>query len=275
MERRDQFLHLEKVPAPVRFVARVTPSWKSTYRYGALGLFSFALIAGIWKMYHFVSATTVTTWMELLTSTGLTLVRVFCAVVLGSLWAIPVGVLIGTRPALTRRLQPVVQIVAAFPFPMLFPLIVLLMARWGIDLEVGAIALLMLSSQWYILFNIISGASAIPASVMELAAMFRIRGWAYWKAIIFPAIYPSLVNGWVTAAGGAWNACIVAEWVKAGDKVHKAHGIGASITVSAETANFAVLASGVTTLVVTVVLINRFLWGWLYRRAETKYKMEI
>ena len=211
----------------------------------------------------------------LLTDTGLTLVRVCLAVVLGSLWAIPVGVLIGTRPTLTRRLQPVVQIVAAFPFPMLFPLIVLGMDRLGIRLEFGSIALLMLSSQWYILFNIISGASAIPASVMEIAELFRIRGWPYWKSIIFPAIFPSLVNGWVTAAGGAWNACIVAEWVQAGDRVHQARGIGAAITVSAGAADFAALASGITVLVVTVVLINRFLWGWLYHRAETRYKMDV
>ncbi len=273
--RRDQFLSIEKAPAPVKFVASVTPSWKSTIRYGGFILLGILFVLGIGRMYHFVASTTVGTWKELLASTGLTLVRVCIAVVFGSLWAIPVGVLIGTRPALTRRLQPVVQIVAAFPFPMLFPLIVLGMAKAGIGLEWGSIALLMLSSQWYILFNVISGASAIPASVMEIADLFQLRGRAYWKSIIFPAIYPSLVNGWVTAAGGAWNACIVAEWVKAGDKVHKAHGIGASITVSAETADFAVLASGITVLVVTVVLINRFLWGWLYHRAETKYKMDI
>ncbi len=274
-ERRDALLRLEKAPAPVRFVARVTPSWKTTLRYAGFALLALILVGGTWKMYQFVAATTGGMWVKLLAETGLTLIRVCIAVVLGSLWCIPVGVLIGTRPALTRRLQPVVQIVAAFPFPMLFPLIVLVMAKMGIRLELGSIVLLMLSSQWYILFNIISGASAIPASVMELAELLRIRGVAYWKSIIFPAIYPSLVNGWVTAAGGAWNACIVAEWVKTGDQVHQAKGIGSAITFYAESADFAALASGITVLVVTVVLINRFLWGWLYHQAETKYKMDV
>jgi NitT/TauT family transport system permease protein len=274
-ERRDAVLRLEKAPVPVRYVLRLTPSWRTSLRVAGLVVLAVTVIGGSWKMYRFVAETTTGVWLELLGHTGLTLLRVSVAVVLGSLWAVPAGVLIGTRPSWTRKLQPVVQIVAAFPFPMLFPLIVLVMARIGLDLEVGSIGLLMLSSQWYILFNIISGASAIPASVMELADLFRLRGMAYWKSIIFPAIFPSLVNGWVTAAGGAWNACIVAEWVKAGDRIHKASGIGAAITSSAQNANFPVLASAITTLVVTVVLINRFLWGWLYKRAETRYKMEI
>jgi NitT/TauT family transport system permease protein len=274
-QRRDEILRLEKAPAPVRFVARVTPSWKTTLRYGGLVLLVVTLVLGTLKMYQFVAATTVGTWTDLLLNTGLTLVRVCLAVVLGSLWAIPVGVLIGTRPKLTRRLQPVVQIVAAFPFPMLFPLFVVVMDRLGIGLGIGSVGLLMLSSQWYILFNIISGASAIPSPIMELAELFQIRGWAYWKSIIFPAIYPSLVNGWVTAAGGAWNACIVAEWVNSGDRIHQTKGIGAAITAAAGSADFAILASGITTLVVTVVLINRFLWGWLYHRAETRYKMDV
>lgn len=240
-----------------------------------IGLLTCVMIYGVRSMFVFVRATSTTTWLLLIGETALTLVRVSISVVVGSLWTIPVGVFIGTNPVWTRRLQPVVQIVAAFPAPMLFPMVAFGLVKLGINIEVGSVVLLFLACQWYILFNVISGASVMPSQMIEVAEVFRVKGWPYWRDIILPAIFPSLVNGWITAAGGAWNACIVAEWVQSGNKVLAARGIGSAISRAAQAADYPTLACAVLTLVVTVVLLNRFFWGGLYRMAETRFKLEI
>lgn len=226
------------------------------------------------KAREILSATALSTWLVLLRDLFFTFLRVTLAVVLGSLWTVPVGVFIGTNPKWTNRLQPVVQVVASFPAPMLFPMIIWLLDALGIGIEFGATILMLFASQWYILFNVISGATRIPKEMIDLAGVFRLKGVAQWKAILFPAIFPSLVNGWITATGGAWNASIVAEYLKVDDRMLVATGIGAAITKAAETADFPALASGVLIMVTIVVLLNRFFWNNLYRLAETRYRME-
>jgi NitT/TauT family transport system permease protein len=213
-------------------------------------------------------------WLGYFRDTFFTLLRVTAAVLLGSLWTIPLGVVIGTSPVWTRRMQPVVQVVASFPAPMLFPVLTGILLSSGLTMEVGAVVLMVFASQWYILFNVIAGATQIPHQVLDLAAVFRLRGVHYWRSIIFPAIFPSLLNGWITAAGGAWNACIVSEVVHYQNADVAASGIGASITQAAQAGNFPVLAGAILVMVTTVVLINRFFWGSLYRLAETKYRFE-
>jgi NitT/TauT family transport system permease protein len=229
---------------------------------------------GAKSMYQLLAATDVFTWLRFCRDISFTFVRVALAVILGSLWAIPVGVFIGTNRKWTTRLQPVVQVVASFPAPMLFPILAYVMAKMGISFQIGSVILFLFASQWYILFNVISGAAIIPAQMLELGKLFRLDGWHYWKSIILPAIFPSLVNGWITAAGGAWNASIVAEIVQQGSNVFLATGIGATITKSATSGDFPTLAGGIFVMVTVVVLLNRFFWGSLYRLAETRYRME-
>lgn len=259
------------------------PKWSTKFRpFGAWGLrlvFGALLVGFVYYGFNmaqqFLFSTTVNTWLNHLAGTGLTGLRVAAAVVIGSLWTIPVGVFIGSNPVWTRRLQPVIQVVASFPFPMLFPMIAFSLIGLGVELGIVSVLLLCLASQWYILFNVISGASLVPSQIFDLSKVFNVRGYHYWKSIILPAIFPSLVNGWITAAGGAWNASIVAEWVQSGDRKAITQGIGASISEAALHADFSELASGIITMVVTVILINRFFWGYLYGLAETRYRMDM
>jgi len=181
---------------------------------------------------------------------------------------------IGTNPKWTRRMQPIVQVVASFPAPMLFPILTSALIALGVSLELGAVVLMLFASQWYILFNVISGATQIPRQILDVARVFRLGGFHYWRAVILPAIFPSLVNGWISAAGGAWNACIVSEIVTHGRNTYVATGIGSAITLAAQQGDFPVLAGSILTMVTTVVLLNRFFWGGLYRLAETKYRFE-
>jgi NitT/TauT family transport system permease protein len=272
LQIRQQNLKEQYVPARFRpeRLKKYLP-WLQVFVYGGVVL---VMIYGIRSMHHLLSQTNVSDWMVHLKDTLITLLRVGAAVVLGSLWTIPVGVFIGTHPVWTRRLQPVVQIVASFPAPMIFPVLTYLMIRFHISIEFGAIALMLLASQWYILFNVISGASLIPQSLMDVAQVFRLKGLSYWKAIILPAIFPSLVNGWITAAGGAWNSCIVSEFVFSGTHTLAATGIGASISEATQNGDFARLAGATVTMITTVVLLNRFFWGSLYRMAETRLRLE-
>lgn len=225
-------------------------------------------------MYTLISVTKLSDWLVQLRNTFYTFLRVTAAVILGSLWTIPTGVFIGTHPIWTRRLQPLVQVVASFPAPMLFPILTLLMVRLGFNFEWGSIILMLFASQWYILFNVISGATLIPRELIDLGLLFRLTGFQQWKTIILPSVFPSLVNGWITAAGGAWNASIVAELVQQGDLKLVATGVGSSITEAAQTSNFPQLATGVVVMITVVVLLNRLLWGTLYKLAETKYRLE-
>jgi NitT/TauT family transport system permease protein len=232
------------------------------------------LLFGARTMYHLLAATKWSTWATQWRDMFFTLLRVVVATLIGSLWAIPLGVYIGTHATWTRRLQPVVQVVASFPAPMVFPMVTFVLLRLGVSLQFGAMVLMLFASQWYLLFNVIAGAAMIPAQMKDVAQIFRLSGWKYWRNIILPAIFPSLVNGWITAAGGAWNASIVAETVRYGDQLLSANGIGADITLAANAADFPSLASGVMIMVVTVVLINRLLWSSLYRLAETRFRMD-
>jgi NitT/TauT family transport system permease protein len=240
--------------------------------FGLLGL-GFLIWAGQ-QTYELISDTKLSDWLTQLRNTWFTFLRVTFAVILGSLWTIPAGVFIGTHPVWTRRLQPLVQIVASFPAPMLFPILTLFMMRLGVNFEWGSVVLMLFASQWYILFNVISGATLIPRELIDLGLLFRLPGLQQWRAIIIPAVFPSLVNGWITAAGGAWNASIVAEFVQQGDTKLVATGVGSAITEAARLGNFPQLASGVVVMMTVVVLLNRLFWGSLYKLSETKYRLE-
>jgi NitT/TauT family transport system permease protein len=185
----------------------------------------------------------------------------------------PIGVRIGFSPRLARIAQPLVQIGASFPANLLFPLVVLLFIRLHVDLNWGSVLLLALGTQWYILFNVIAGASAVPGDLREAAHVFRLRGWKLWRTLILPAIFPAWVTGAITAAGGAWNASIVAEVVSWGSHRLTAQGLGAYIAQATEKGDWPAIICGIATMSAFVVLLNRSLWRRLYALAEARYRL--
>ena len=203
-----------------------------------------------------------------------TFVRVNLALLLGALWTIPAGVVIGFNPRLARIAQPLAQIAASVPATALFPVVLLLLIRVGGGLGIGSIALLLLGTQWYILFNVIAGAIAIPTDLKECCSVFRLEGLARWKTLILPGIFPYLVTGLVTASGGAWNASIVAEYFHFKGQTYTTVGLGATISQATDTGNFDLLLAATIVMAATVVTINRLVWRRLYGLAETRYRLE-
>jgi NitT/TauT family transport system permease protein len=216
-------------------------------------------------------------WWRLPLLMGLTLGRVLLAVAIGTLWTLPAGLAIGRSPRLSTLLQPVVQVAASFPAPMLYPLAVVAFRHLGLTLEWGSIVLMLLGTQWYILFNVIAGAMAIPADLKEAAVSYRISGWQRFWVLYGPAVFPYLVTGWVTAAGGAWNASIVAEKLTFGTKVTgdvpPATGLGALITEAFDQGDLPLLALSVIAMSLLVIAFNRFVWRRLYDLAETRFSL--
>jgi NitT/TauT family transport system permease protein len=203
-----------------------------------------------------------------------TWLRVNLTLVLGALWTIPVGVAIGFNPRLARIAQPLAQIAASVPATALFPVVLLVLIRLGGGLGVGSIVLLLLGTQWYILFNVIAGAIAIPTDLKEVAGVFRIRGWERWRKLILPGIFPFLVTGMITASGGAWNASIVAEYFHFKGQTYSTVGVGAMISGATDAKNFDLLLASTIALAAVVVTTNRLLWRRLYRLAETRFKLD-
>ena len=263
----------QQVPAQAAGGHTGDSSWKR-WRTGALFLLKVlgaALVAvGLWRFVDLLAALPAGDWVVLLRDLGLTAVRVFAAIAIATLIMLPLGVLIGLNPRLSRLLQPVVQIAASFPAPMVFPAALLILTMAGISIEVGAVVLMMLGTQWYILFNVIAGAATLPRELQEATTVFRLPRWDIWKTFILPGIFPSLITGWVTAAGGAWNASIVAEYVHYGHTILVATGLGSAITLATDKANYPALAAGVFLMSGTVVLINRIFWRKLYQLADRR-----
>jgi NitT/TauT family transport system permease protein len=203
-----------------------------------------------------------------------TFLRVNVALLLGALWTVPVGVAIGFNPRLARIAQPLAQIAASVPATALFPVVLLVLIRLGGGLGVGSIVLLLLGTQWYILFNVIAGAMAIPTDLKEAACVFGIGGWERWRKLILPGIFPFLVTGLITASGGAWNASIVAEYFHFKGKTYSTMGIGSTISAATDAKNFDLLLVSTIALAAVVVTTNRLVWRRLYRLAETRFKVE-
>jgi NitT/TauT family transport system permease protein len=195
------------------------------------------------------------------------------AVFLSTLWAVPAGVVIGRSPRLARALQPVIQVVASFPAPMLFPLVILLLERAGVGLGLGAVVLMVLAGQWYILFNVISAVAAIPQQLKEATTVFRLPRMARWRLLYLPAAFPALITGWVTAAGGAWNGSIVAEYIEAGGALRTTRGLGSLISEATAHANFPLLAGGIALMSLIVVSWNRLVWRALMQWAQERFGM--
>jgi len=202
-----------------------------------------------------------------------TFLRVNTALLLASAWTIPAGVAIGFHPRLARVAQPIAQIAASVPATALFPVILLALVKVGGGLGIGSIALMMLGTQWYILFNVIAGAMAIPTDLREVATLFQFSTVQRWRTLILPGIFPYLITGLVTASGGAWNASIIAEYFHLKNQTLQTVGLGAMISAATDSGQFQLLLLATIVMALMVVTINRLVWRPLYRLAETRYKL--
>lgn len=197
--------------------------------------------------------------------------RVIVLIVLSSVVWIPVGVWIGLRPRIAQRIQPIIQFVAAFPANLFYPLFVIAIVKFNLNVELWLTPLMILGTQWYILFNVIAGASTIPRELYLAADNFGLKGWLWWKRLALPGIFPFYITGAITAAGGAWNASIVAEWVRWGNIELKATGLGAYIQASTTTGDFPQIALGTAMMCLYVLTFNHLIWRPLYRLAEERF----
>lgn len=204
-----------------------------------------------------------------------TFLRVNLALLIGALWTIPAGVAVGFNPRLARIAQPLAQIAASVPATALFPVVLLILIRIGGGLGVGSIILLLLGTQWYILFNVIAGAMAIPTDLKEACSVFHLQGWGRWRKLILPGIFPYLVTGLITASGGAWNVSIVAEYFHFKGHIYTTVGLGATISQATDAGNFRLLLAATMIMAATVVTINRLVWRRLYALAETRFRLEM
>lgn len=202
-----------------------------------------------------------------------TFLRVLLGTLIGTIWTVPVGVAIGLSPRLARFAQPLVQIAASFPANMVFPFITLFYLNHHISIEIGAVPLMMLGTQWYILFNVIAGALAIPNDLKEASTVLGLNRYEKWKRLILPAIFPYLVTGWITASGGAWNASIVSEIVSWQNHDLIATGLGAYIASATNEGNWPKIIWGITVMALIVVFTNRMIWRKLYTLANEKFNI--
>jgi NitT/TauT family transport system permease protein len=234
-----------------------------------------ALVAGaIWHIGRVLVANT--SLHEALSVIGLALItmtRVFVLIGLASLVWVPVGVWVGLRPRAARIVQPVAQFLAAFPANLLFPVAVYVIVTWTLNPDVWLSPLMILGTQWYILFNVIAGASAMPGELRSAASNFRVRGWLWWRKVALPGVLPYYVTGAITASGGSWNAAIVAELASWGGLRVQAHGLGAYIAEATAAGDFHRIVLGIATMSLFVVAINRLFWRPLYYYAERKFRL--
>jgi NitT/TauT family transport system permease protein len=211
---------------------------------------------------------------HILLGAGATFLRVEATLLLAALWTIPAGLYIGLRPRLSAFAQPIAQIAASVPATALFPIILLVLIRLGGGLGIGSIVLLLLGTQWYILFNVIAGASAIPTDLREVCGVFRLGNLDRWRTLLLPGIFPYLITGLVTASGGAWNASIVAEYFHFRKQTFATTGLGALISQATDSGNSRLLLAATIFLAAMVVTINRLVWRRLYYLASTRFKLE-
>ncbi|GGF30682.1 ABC transporter permease [Aliidongia dinghuensis] len=228
-----------------------------------------------WSIIDFITAEL--GWSDLWTVLTLgfyTLLRVAILIVVASLIWVPLGVMIGLRPKLAERVQPLAQFLAAFPSNLLFPIAVVVILKYKLNPDIWLSPLIILGTQWYILFNVIAGATTYPNELREAADNFKIRGWQWWRKVMLPGIFPYYVTGAITASGGAWNASIVAEVVKWGDDTVKAHGLGAYITDTTTAADYPKIVLGVAVMSFFVIVFNRTIWRPLYAYAERRFRLD-
>jgi len=268
---RLQPLPKTDVPVKMEQTVRLTPR-RIVNMVFTIVLIAFVLL-GIWSALKLLVQVNLATWGTLLLAAFVTWFRTLVAILIGVVWTVPAGVAIGLSPRWSRRLQPVVQVVASIPATAVFPVLLLVLISLPAGLNIAAILLMLLGTQWYILFNVIAGAMAIPSDLREATTVYHVLSWRRWRTLILPGIFPYLVTGLLTASGGAWNASIVSEFVQFGGQTHSIFGLGATIAESAASANYPVLLAGTLMMSAFVVLINRLVWKRMYSLAERRFTL--
>ncbi len=213
-------------------------------------------------------------WAGILIGAAWTLLRVLAVVLFSAILMVPLGLWLGVQPRLVKRIQPVIQVIAAFPAPMIFPLLTVVFLRLHVPLSIGSILLMMLCAQWYLLFNVISGAASVPGNLVEVARSMGMSKFETIRRVYVPATFSQTVTGLITAAGGAWNGCIVAEYVAFRGQTYETPGLGAYITRATQGGHFSQLMAAVMVMIVLIVVVNRAFWAKLYQLAQSKYRLD-
>ena len=268
-------LLLRQAPTRATQPRRRDRHWPATIVSVTAGIGLLALITwGAVMAVRVVGALTAAEWRYVMLCAGATFLRTTIALLLAAAWTIPVGVAIGMNPRLARRFQPLVQIAASVPATAVFPVLLFALLALPGGLNMAAVALMLLGTQWYVLFNVIAGAMAIPSDLREAAVTYHVTGWRRWKTLILPAIFPYLVTGMITATGGAWNASIVSEYVTFAGKRVSTLGLGALIAQAADGGQFPLLLAGTLVMSAIVIAGNRLVWRRLYALAESRFRLE-
>ncbi len=233
-----------------------------------------AILYGAYRAIGMLLTLSAAAWLQVGTGLLATFARVSVALLITLLWTVPLGAAIGMNRRLASVLQPIVQVIASIPATALFPVLLLALLHLPGGLNLAAILLMLLGTQWYLLFNVIAGASAVPQDLRYTTALLRLSRLDRWRVLILPALSPYLITGAITASGGAWNASIVAEHVVFGGKTYATTGVGALIAQATSNGDYALLLAATFALVITVVLFNRLFWSRLYRLAEERYRLE-
>jgi NitT/TauT family transport system permease protein len=253
---------------------RPTAHWKMVVGMVVGALLGGAIVYSLFEAAMTLKTLTAPELVSTLQGAAATWARVIASLLIAAAWTIPAGVAIGFNPKLARFAQPFAQVAASVPATALFPVLLLALIRMGGGLGVGSILLMLLGTQWYVLFNVVAGAMAIPTDLREVADVFHFGQWARWRTVILPGIFPYLVTGMVTASGGAWNASIVAEYFHFKGKTLQTIGLGAQISSATDSGNWDLLLLSTIVMAVLVVGVNRSVWRPLYRLAQTRYKLE-
>lgn len=264
-----------RMPRLARIGFTINARWHRYLDLAWIALVVSACMTGIYQLACFIGSTLGVEEVVNVFGLGLaTLARVAVLIVLASLVWVPVGVWIGLNPRWAERLQPVAQLLAAFPANILFPFAVVTIVALKLNPDVWLSPLMILGTQWYILFNVIAGASALPTDLLEASRVFRVRGWQWWRKVVLPGVFPYYVTGALTAAGGSWNASIVAEAVSWGSDHLYASGLGSFIAQATTAGDFQRVALGIVVMSVFVVGFNSLLWRPLYRFAERRLRID-
>jgi NitT/TauT family transport system permease protein len=261
-------------PPRLRLPIRNTPFWSRAVDVAWYAVLVVLICYLGWRLVHFVAAGV--TWSDVGEASLLglaTLARVLILIAVASVIWTPVGIYVGLRPKLARIAQPVAQFLAAFPANLLFPLAVSAIVTYHLNPDIWLSPLMVLGTQWYILFNVIAGASGLPSELRDAGANFQVRGWLWWRKIGLPGVFPFYVTGAITASGGSWNAAILAEWVSWGNRTLRAHGLGAYIQDATAAGDFHRIVLGMAVMSALVALANRIFWRPLYWYAERKYRL--
>jgi NitT/TauT family transport system permease protein len=259
---------------PMHERGELAESRRAWWTYGIAGVGGAALAYGAYRAALILIDMPPAQWGDIGLGVGATLLRVLAALAITLAWTIPVGVAIGTNRRVATFLQPVVQIAASIPATALFPVFLLIVLPLPQGVNIAAVLLMLAGTQWYLLFNLIAGASAIPQDLKYTATLLGLNRWRRWRTLVLPALFPYIITGAITASGGAWNASIVAEHFDFGGKARQTTGIGALIAHATQKGDYALLLAATFAMVLTVVAINRLVWRRLYRLAEGQYRLE-